>query len=119
MPSERYRLETVAAFRHDLKALKRKHYDMSLLREPVDALMRGDWNLLAVKYSDHALKGSWQGFREFHVQGDWLVTYFKDEDSITLVLTRTGSHDELFGATMTRGATRAFRRAPRKPFGKA
>lgn len=114
MASERRRLHTIAAFRKDLKALKRKHYDMGLLREPIDALISGDGELLARRYRDHALTGGWKGYRELHVQGDWLIVYFIDDDSVTLVLARSGSHDELFGAKMGRKEINALLKAPRE-----
>ncbi len=44
---------------------------------------------------DHALKGEWQDFREFHISGDLLVIYRIDGDIISLA--RIGTHSELFG----------------------
>jgi len=44
---------------------------------------------------DHALKGAWQDFREFHISGDLLVIYRIDGDVISLA--RIGTHSELFG----------------------
>lgn len=43
---------------------------------------------------DHPLKGEWQGFRECHIQGDWLLIYRLEGD--TLALVRTGTHSDLF-----------------------
>lgn len=43
---------------------------------------------------DHSLSGEWKGFREFHLGGDMLVIYYKDEDIITLA--RIGTHSQLF-----------------------
>lgn len=43
---------------------------------------------------DHSLSGEWKGFREFHLGGDMLVIYYKDEDLITLA--RIGTHSQLF-----------------------
>ncbi len=44
---------------------------------------------------DHALKGEWSGWREFHVSGDLLLIYRIKEQ--TLELARLGTHSELFG----------------------
>lgn len=52
-------------------------------------------DLLRSRFRDHALKGEWEGFRELHVEGDWLLIYRIDRDILQLVLTRTGSHDTL------------------------
>ena len=51
---------------------------------------------LAQKYNDHALKGSFEGFRECHIQPDWLLIYIIENDILTLTLTRTGTHADLF-----------------------
>ena len=45
-------------------------------------------------HRDHFLTGNYVNHRECHVAPDWLLVY-TIEDGI-LVLTRTGSHSELF-----------------------
>ena len=45
---------------------------------------------------DHPLTGNYAGFRECHIQPDWLLIYKVEADILTLTLTRTGSHSELF-----------------------
>ena len=44
---------------------------------------------------DHALTGNWNGYRELHIEADWLLIYRIEEDELELVLTRTGSHDDI------------------------
>ena len=51
---------------------------------------------LPEKYKDHALTGDWKGFRECHIQPDWLLIYKIQNDSLILTLSRTGSHSDLF-----------------------
>ena len=46
---------------------------------------------------DHALKGVFRGFRECHIQPNWLLMYRKDDLQLQLVLMRTGTHADLFG----------------------
>ena len=48
------------------------------------------------KYKDHELKGRYQGFRECHIQPDWLLIYRYEENVLILTLTRTGTHSGLF-----------------------
>jgi len=43
---------------------------------------------------DHALKGNWKGYREFHISGDLILIYFTTETELTLV--RIGTHSQLF-----------------------
>ena len=52
--------------------------------------------ILPEKYNDHPLKGDYTGHRECHITPDWLLIYKKENDLITLSLTRTGSHSDLF-----------------------
>ena len=49
---------------------------------------------LPEKYLDHALTGSYVGFRECHVTPDTLLIYWLDDEYVHL--TRIGSHSELF-----------------------
>lgn len=84
-------------FKRDYKNVIRKHYDEALFVGAIEALMTEDAQLLATRYSDHELKGEWKGFRELHITGDWLLIYRVERDELELVLTRTGSHDELLG----------------------
>ena len=44
---------------------------------------------------DHAFKGEWSGWREFHISGDLLLIYRIHKS--TLELARMGTHSELFG----------------------
>lgn len=51
---------------------------------------------LPAKYKDHELSGIWKGFRECHIQPDWLLIYKILDNKLVLSLTRTGSHSDLF-----------------------
>jgi mRNA interferase YafQ len=84
---------TTRAFRKDLRRLTRRGYDLALLTEVLEAL-RGSFQLPAARH-DHPLKGEWKGWRECHVQADWLLIY-KTTDTEVLVA-RTGTHADLFG----------------------
>lgn len=45
---------------------------------------------------DHALKGEWANYREFHISGDVLVIYRINSDNNTVDLIRLGGHSQLF-----------------------
>lgn len=90
------RISRTPSFKRDWKRLKRKHYDEAKLRTVVELLVAEDKATLQSRYDDHALKGQWEGFRELHIQGDWLLIYCILRNELRLVLTRTGSHDILF-----------------------
>ncbi|MBO4623513.1 MAG: type II toxin-antitoxin system YafQ family toxin [Bacilli bacterium] len=55
-----------------------------------------DDNPLPDKYRDHELGGNWKGFRECHIQPDWLLIYRITNNNLILSLSRTGSHSDLF-----------------------
>ena len=78
-------------FEHDWKRLRRKHYDSAKLRKAIQTLMAEDADTLIHTYRDHSLKGEWAGFRELHIEGDWLLIYRIDHGELCLVLTRTGN----------------------------
>lgn len=45
---------------------------------------------------DHTLSGDWDGYRECHIEPDWLLIYRSDEVNEVLGYVRMGSHAELF-----------------------
>ena len=74
----------------------KKRRDEEKFVQAVSALMAEDSELLRTRFRDHALKGEWEGFRELHIEGDWLLIYRIKREVLQLVLVRTGSHDKLF-----------------------
>lgn len=68
--------------------------DISPLLDIIDMLRNG--KKLPERNRDHALAGEYRGMRECHIAPDWLLIYRIDAGSLILVLSRTGSHSELF-----------------------
>ncbi len=81
-------------FRRDLKLAAKRGYDLNLLDEVVTKLASKE--TLPEKNRDHNLTGKYAGFRECHIQPDWLLVYRIDETEIILFLSRTGTHVDLF-----------------------
>ena len=90
----KYRIVPTGAFRQDLKLIKRRGYNISLLEVVVNLLASGE--PLPPKYKDHSLSGNFIGCRECHITPDWLLIYEIDNEELYLYLTRTGSHSDLF-----------------------
>ena len=67
---------------------------MMLLQSVIDDLLSE--KILDKKYHDHPLSGNYEGFRECHIQPDWLLIYTVDHGLLILVAARTGSHSDLF-----------------------
>ncbi len=91
--SKKYEIDFTSAFSKDLKKIKKRGYNIDLLESVVDKLQTGEQ--LEPKYKDHSLTGNWKGFRECHIQPDWLLVYRIYDDKLLLVLTRTGTHSDL------------------------
>ena len=70
------------------------HHDLSKLQKVIEIL--AEEKTLPAKYKDHSLTGIYQDFRECHILPDWLLIYRIDKDILTLVLSRTGTHSDLF-----------------------
>ena len=81
------------AFKKSYKLMKKRGLNLTLLDEVVDTLRQE--KPLDEKYRDHALKGSYKGFRECHIQPDWLLIYLVENDVLTLTLVDTGTHSDL------------------------
>ena len=82
-------------YKRDLKLALRRKLPEEKLNEVIK-LLANDQPLPAAN-KDHALKGEFRGFRECHIQPNWLLMYRKDDHMLQLVLMRTGTHADLFG----------------------
>lgn len=88
-------LRTSARFNRDVKRMKKRGKDMSLLIETITALQNKQ--KLPDRYYDHALTGNLKGFRECHIQPDWLLIYSVNLTELILFAQRTGTHSDLLG----------------------
>ena len=61
---------------------------MPLLYEVIHMLANGE--TLPMQYLDHPLKGIRKGYRDCHIQNDWILIYKIDKDILTLVLSEKG-----------------------------
>ena len=81
-------------FKRDLRLAAKRGYDLDLLDSVVTKLANGE--PLPEKCKDHNLTGKYAGFRECHLQPDWLLVYRTEERALILFLSRTGTHSDLF-----------------------
>ncbi|MEZ5805835.1 MAG: type II toxin-antitoxin system YafQ family toxin [Rhizobiaceae bacterium] len=49
---------------------------------------------LPARLRDHPLKSNWIGYRDLHIEPDWLLIYKVDATSVHFE--RTGTHSDLF-----------------------
>ena len=81
-------------FKKDYKAIVKRGYNKGLFSKVLDYLMNE--KNLPEKHLDHHLSGFYYGFRECHILPDWLLIYRIEKDTLTLSLTRTGTHNDVF-----------------------
>ena len=68
--------------------------NLELLDEFIQILLKRE--KLPEKYHDHPLTGNWHGYRDCHIEPDWVLIYRIDDDALILLATRTGTHSDLF-----------------------
>lgn len=81
-----------SAFRKDFRRQEKRGKDMDRLRAVVATLCAR--RPLAPRHRDHALGGDWRGWRDCHIEPDWVLIY--KVAGAELVLGRTGTHADLF-----------------------
>ena len=81
------------AFRKDTKRCQKRGKDMAKLRAVILLLIEDA--PLEPRHRDHPLKGEWAGYRDLHVEPDWVLIYRVTETELRLA--RTGTHSDLFG----------------------
>ncbi len=85
-------------FLTDWERLNRSgRFDMMLLKAVMMQLIENETGLPPER-KDHSLEGSWKGFRDCHVHGDFLLIYRLDGkgDKETITFARVGTHADLF-----------------------
>lgn len=66
---------------------------MELLKQVIDTLRIPE--PLPRKFLDHNLSGNFSGYKECHIENDWLLIYRQEAGELELY--RTGTHSDLFG----------------------
>lgn len=79
-------------FKRDVRKAKTRGKDMDKLRALLASLVQRE--PLSARHRDHPLRGIWKGYREAHIEPDWLVIYQVKGSELHLV--RTGTHSDLF-----------------------
>ena len=79
-------------FRKDVKRAENRGKDLNKLKQVLVLLLDGE--ILPERLRDHPLRGNWNGYRDLHIEPDWLLIYRIAGDELHLA--RTGSHADLF-----------------------
>jgi mRNA interferase YafQ len=81
-----------SAFKRDVKRAEKRGKDIERLRALLRILVQGE--ALPDRYRDHPLQGNWVGWRDAHIEPDWLLIYRVEGNDLRLG--RTGTHADLF-----------------------
>ena len=81
-------------FKKDYRLAIKRGLNINLLDNAIRLLATGQ--PLPDEYNDHNLSGDWKGYRECHIQPDWLLIYRIERGILVLSLQRTGTHSDLF-----------------------
>ena len=89
----KYRVFMSKRFRKSLKKMIQRGKDINKINDVILKLANGE--TLAPKYRDHALSGDLEGLRDCHIENDWVLLYYIEQDVLVLVLADTGTHSDL------------------------
>jgi len=84
-----------SVFKRELKLMEKRGLDMRKIFTVMVSLENEV--LLEPKYREHQLKGrGYDGYKECHIEPDWLLVYKIDERAKEIYFVRTGTHSDLF-----------------------
>ena len=86
------RLLTTNRFEKDLKRAIKRGKDLDKLWKIVEQLLNN--KPLEKRHRPHPLSGNYATAWECHIEPDWLLIWNQEDDQ--LVLSRTGTHSDLF-----------------------
>lgn len=87
-------VEYPARFAKDLEKYEKKGKDLEKIYAVMDLIE--ERKPIPQKYKDHALGGIWKGYRELHIESDWLLIYKLSDDGNTVFYARVANHDKAF-----------------------
>lgn len=90
-----YSVDYTNEFKKQAKLMQRRGYNMELLNEAIKTLIKTG-SLPFDKYKTHKLQGNFDNLMEAHLLPDWLLIWCVNKYALTIVLTQTGTHSDLF-----------------------
>lgn len=81
-------------FKKDVQLALKRGKELDKLTAVIESLCSG--HPLPGHYRDHPLSGEYSGFRDCHIEPDWILIYRIEGNQLQLILARTGTHSDLF-----------------------
>ena len=91
----KYQVIQTNRFVKSLKRMMRRGKDGAKIETVIAMLANGE--PLPPQCRDHALTGDLAGLRDCHVENDWILLYYIQDNMLVLTLSDTGTHSDLFG----------------------
>jgi len=89
----KYSVRQTKRFKKSLMKVMKRGKNRAKLLTVVNTLACGE--TLPPKYKDHALIGDMLGMRDCHIENDWVLLYYYEQDVLVLTLVETGTHSDL------------------------
>ncbi len=89
-----FTLHTTKQFEKDYKLCIKRGLNLELINATFIHLEKN--GSLPNKYKPHKLRGNYINHLECHIQPDWLLIWFCDDEKKEIHLIRTGTHSDLF-----------------------
>ncbi len=89
----KYGIRKTSRYKRSLKRMLKRGKDIGKIADVVRRLAEGE--TLPPQFRDHALAGNLAGLRDCHVENDWVLLYYIEQDVLVLVLADTGTHSDL------------------------
>ena len=89
-----YSIDYTNRFRKDVRLCVKRGLDISNIQRVVGILeKKGE---LPNTYKPHKLVGIYANCWECHIQPDWLLVWEQNDERLTLLFLRTGTHSDIF-----------------------
>ena len=89
----KYAVRITSRYKKSLKKMLKRGKDIKKISAVVRMLANGE--TLPPQFHDHALVGDLVGFRDCHIENDWVLIYKIQNDVLILTLADTGTHSDL------------------------
>ena len=89
----KYAVRITSRYKKSLKKMLKRGKDIKKISAVVRMLANGE--TLSPQFHDHALVGDLIGFRDCHIENDWVLIYKIQNDILILTLADTGTHSDL------------------------
>ena len=89
----KYAVRITSRYKKSLKKMLKLGKGIKKISAVVRMLANGE--TLPPQFRDHALVGDLVGFRDCHIENDWVLIYMIQNDVLILTLADTGTHSDL------------------------